>query len=196
MARKLKELSDRKATLGRPNFQFGISSLLILMLAVAVATLTVREISFRLGPAVAAVFILMVLSIFLHVAGAFLGGRLRASEEVANEEDPQDEEEITSRMVQPLQAEQDDFAPATQLSKQAPLKRQPVYYAIGFGAVFFAIVASIVLTWFMWDHLAIINVLFGAVCAAVIGGLFGFLAGSFYQVVRGALDEAKKDAPR
>lgn len=194
MARKLKELSDRKAGLGRPTFQFSISSILILMLVVAVAIQAVREIHFRLGPAVAAVFVLTVVSIFLHVAGAILGGRLRSSEEVVDEEDSEDEDEITSRMVQPLQAEQGDFAPATQLSKQAPLKRQPVYYAIGFGAAFFAIVASIVLVWFMWDHLAIINVLFGAVSAAVIGGLFGFLASSFYQVVRSALDEAKKDA--
>lgn len=194
MARKLKELGDRKKGLGRPTFQFSIRSLLALMFAVAVAILAVREIHFRFGPAVAAVLILMVLSIFLHVAGAILGGRLRSSEEVTNQDESEDGEEVASRMVQPLRAEQGDFAPATQLSKQAPLKRQPVYYAVGFGSAFFAIVASIVLIWFMWDDLAIVSVLFGVVSAAVIGGLFGFLAGSFYQVVRDALDEAKKDA--
>ena len=56
--------------------------------------------------------------------------------------------------------------------------------------------ASAVLTWFMWNDLAIVNVLFGAVSAAVIGGLFGFLISSLYQVVRAALDEAQKDATR
>lgn len=197
MARKLKELRDHKSTL---SLQFSLRTLMLFMLAVAVTVLIVREIHYSFGPAYAAVVVLTMLSIFAHVAGAALGGRLRSSKDVApvlaEEEEDGDEEEIESRLIQPMEAQQADFAPQTQLSQQKPLNLEPIYYFVGAGAAFCAITASIVLTWYMWDTLAIVNVLFGAVSAAMIGGLFGFLAGSLYQVVRSALTEAEKDARR
>ena len=48
----------------------------------------------------------------------------------------------------------------------------------------------------MWDDLAIVNVLFGAFSASVIGGLFGFWVGSLFQVVRSAVAEAQESAAK
>jgi predicted lysophospholipase L1 biosynthesis ABC-type transport system permease subunit len=199
MTRKLRELNDRKSGLSFQYRNYSLRSLFVLTAVVAVGVLIVQEIHFRFGPSAAAVIILAVLSIFAHVAGAALGGRLRASQDVGNsdtEDDGEDPEGSVGKLTQPMEARKSDFAPTTQLSKQKPLQRQPIYYGVGIGAAFCSIVASAVLTWFMWNDLAIVNVLFGAVSAAVIGGLFGFLATSLYQVVREALDEAQKDATR
>lgn len=157
-------------------------------------TLLVRELYLWFGGPGAAVAIFAGLSIFAHVAGAALGTKLRASEEVIPL--PQADEnkiEIEPRLLQPLEAKASDFAPATQLSHQRRLNRKPIYYAVGFGASFGAILASGILTLVMWDNLAIVNVLFGASSAAVIGGLFGFWLSSFFQVVRSALAEASED---
>lgn len=199
MPRKIQELSDRKNSLSRSEFQFSVSSIFLLTFLVAVSVLFLRELSLRFGPAASAVVILAVLSIFAHLAGAVLGGRLRAKDDIVEVDASNDEANYSDRSrdvkhVQPLEAQPNDFAPATELSHQKPLDRRPIYYAIGTGSIFCAIVASIVLTWFMWDDLRFINVLFGAVSAAVIGGLIGCLLGSFYQVVRSALSEAQKDA--
>lgn len=198
MARRIRELRDRKSAL---SLQFSLRALLLMMFGVAVSVLIVREVHAWFGAAYAAVMILTVLSIFAHVAGAALGGRLRASKDVelrfkTGEASDVDGEEIESRLLQPMEAQQADFARQTQLSEQRPLNLEPIYYFVGVGAVFCAIAASVVLIWYMWDSLAIVNVLFGAASAAMIGGLFGFLAGSLYQVVRSALSEAQKDARR
>ena len=191
MTRKVRELNDRKTGL-KPAFQFSISTLLILIAVVAISILVLRDLNSRFGPAVTAVVVLAILSIFAHVAGAVIGGKLRSSEEVRRDQDGEDDE-VESRLLQPTEAQQSDFAPTTQLSKQKPLNRQPLYYAVGFGAFFSSVIASIVLVWFMWDNLAIANVLFGALSAAVIGGLFGFWVGILYQVARNALREAQED---
>lgn len=199
MTRKLRELNDRKSSLSFQYRNYSLRSLFLLTAVVAVSVLIIQEIHFRFGPSAAAVIILAALSIFAHIAGAALGGRLRASQDVARQQDEEADEnqdDSTSKLVQPMEAQESDFAPTTQLSKQKPLHRQPIYYGVGIGSGFCSIVASAVLTWFMWNDLAIVNVLFGAVSAAVIGGLFGFLISSLYQVVRGALDEAQKDATR
>ena len=191
MARQLRELRDRKAGLSRPAFQFSINSILVVTAVIATSILAIQEIHSRFGPAAAAVVILAILSVFAHIAGAAIGDRLRASEELPDATE-MDTEEIESRLKQPVHAQVTDFAPATQLSRQKALERRPLYYAVGTGATTCAILASIVLVWFMWDDLAIVNVLFGACSAAVIGGLLGFCACSFYQVVRSALSEAEK----
>lgn len=188
MRRNLRELRDRKKVI-TPTFQFSIRAVLWVTALTAFAILVVLEIHHRFGPIAVAVTVLAFLSIFAHVAGAALGSRLRASSD-----DPQlpgDADSVEPHLVQPLKAQKSDFEPATQLRYQKPLKRTPIYYSVGTGAAFGAVVASCILTWYMWDDLAIVNVLFGAVCAALIGGLFGFLFGSLYQVVRNALEEAK-----
>ncbi len=190
MARDVKELRDRKSVI-TPSFQFSLRSIFWLTLIVAAGTLFLREIQFRFGPVATAVTVLTLLSIFAHVAGAALGSRLRSSPDMAPQDD-EDEEEPSKHLLQPTRARQTDFAPTTQLSEQKPLERKPIYIAIGSGAFIAATVASIILTWFMWDNLAIANVLFGAVSAAVIGGIFGYLISSLYQVVRDALAEAQE----
>lgn len=203
MQRKTRELSDRKQNLSRSEFQFSVSSIFILTFLVAVAIVFLRELSLRFGPAASAVVILAVLSILAHVAGAVIGGRLRAKDHItttpndANPDetnDPNQQSLETQKHVQPLEAKATDFAPPTELSHQKPLERRPIFYGVGIGAGFGAAVASIILTWYMWDDLQVINVVFGAVCSAVIGGFFGYLFSSLYQVVRSAFSEAQKDA--
>ena len=197
MGRNLRQLSDRKQAIF-PAFQFSIRSIFLITALVALAILFLREVNLRFGPIATAVSVLTFLSIFGHVAGAALGSRLRSSRDLPDRDlerdDVPDDEALVpeQRLVQPLEAQSSDFAPATQLSHQKPLNNKPIYWAVGSGAVFGSLVASIVLTWFMWDDLAIVNVLFGAVSAAVIGGLFGYLLGSLYQVVRDALAEAQE----
>lgn len=191
MARDVKELRDRKSVI-TPSFRYSLRSIFWLTFAVAAGTLFLREIQFRFGPVATAVTVLTLLSIFAHVAGAALGSRLRSSPDM----DPDDasDDHPPEFLLQPTRARQSDFAPTTQLSEQKPLERKPIYIAIGSGAFIAATLASIVLTWFMWDNLAIANVLFGAVSAAVIGGIFGYLISSLYQVVRAALAEAQEQS--
>jgi hypothetical protein len=195
MARKVRELRDRKTALSAPNIQFSVQSVFLFTAAVAVMTLFVRELHLWFGAAVAAVAVLTGLSIFAHVAGVALGTRLRASEDqpLPSADENEVQIEIEPGLIQPLETKASDFAPATQLSHQKRLKRKPVYYAVGFGASLAAIMASVILTMVMCDNLAIANILFGAFSAAVIGGLFGFWLSSFFQVVRSALAEASED---
>ena len=192
MARNLRQLSDRKQAIS-PSFQFSIRSIFMITALIALAILFLLEVNQRFGPVATAVSIITFLSIFAHVAGAALGSRLRSSKDAAKASDEEtDNEEPQGAVLQPLEAQSTDFAPVTQLSHQKPLNNKPIYWAVGSGAAIASILASIVLTWFMWDDLAIVNVLFGAVSAAVIGGLFGYLLGSLYQVVRDALAEAQE----
>jgi len=193
MNRKLQPLSDRREVVTKSNGQVSIRSLLWLTLVAAFGTLFMRELYVRFGPTAAFVAMLASLSIAAHVAGAAIGSRFRKRDTVRLSE--QDEEDVTAapKHVQPLVAAERDFAPQTELSRQQPLNRRPVLWGIGIGASVGAILASIILTLVMWDSIAIVNVLFGAFSAAVIGGLFGFWLSSFFQVVRSALSDAQKN---
>ena len=158
--------------------------------AFAFGWLFLQELFERFGLLAALVAVLAGLSIFAHVAGAFVGSRYRKiGIETPNPEISEDEAQ-----PRPMAAKQSDFAPVTELSQQQPLSKTPIYWAIGIGASVCAILASIILTWFMWNNLAIANVLFGSISAAVIGGLLGFWISSFFQVVRSALADAQKNS--
>lgn len=195
MARKLIPLSDRRDVVTNSNGQISIRGLLWLTLLAAMGTLFMRELYVRFGPTAAFVAALAFLSIAAHVAGAAMGSRFRKKDAVATIEPSEDEngEPLPPKHMQPLEAKEADFAPATELSRQQPLNRRPIVWAIGIGASASATLASIILTLVMWDNLAIVNVLFGAFSAAVIGGLLGFWLSSFFQVVRSALSDAQKN---
>jgi hypothetical protein len=47
-----------------------------------------------------------------------------------------------------------------------------------------------------WQHITAAGVALGVCSSAVLGGLAGFLASSFYTVARGAWREALGDAPQ
>lgn len=189
MARKLRELNDRKTSVRSKGLTLSVWSLQIMTIVIVLMILFVREVYLWFGAAAAAVAILSGLSIFAHVAGAALGTRLRAGKDLPDSDD------ATPKLIQPVEALDSDFAPQTRLSHQTPLDRKPIYVAVGMGAAFAALAASVILTLVMWDDLAIVNVLFGAFSAAVIGGLFGFWLSSLFQVLHGAVVEAQDDAP-
>lgn len=193
MPREVRQLNDRKQVLSGPSFQFSIKTLFFITLLAAGAILLLRELYLWYGPVAVAVAALTLLSIFAHVAGAALGNRLRAGESVPGSPES-DDEEVQPGLIQPIDVRDSDFAPTTELSREKPLSRKPIYYACGIGAFLGASVASVILTLVMWDDLAIVNVLFGACSAAVIGGLFGLLLSSFFQVARDALNEAQKES--
>ena len=190
MSRRLTELRDRKEGL-TPPAQFTIRTLLLLMAGTALSLLAIIEIHRRFGPAAAAASVLALLSVFAHLAGAVLGDRLREAKD-ANTAEGDDDEVTYVRHLQPTEAQQSDFEPATKLSHKKELKRKPVGVAVGCGAIVCASLASVVLTIVMWERLAAVNVVFGAASAAVIGGLFGFWLSSLFQVARDAISEAQE----
>lgn len=184
MARQFRELRDRRP--GLPPPQFSVFSLLLLTTSVA----GMIVLGLRVGPMAALVALLAILSVVAHVAGAALGERLRGRQgDYAEGPDEGD----AVRIRQPTQAQPSDFAQATQLSHKRALHRRPIAWCIGLGAGLAAILGSTILCIVMWDDLSIPNVMFGAVSAAVIGGMIGFWVGSLYQVARSALAEAKEE---
>lgn len=191
MNRNFQKLRDRRNLSTRPVSQFSLRTLLLVTTAVALGILFLQELAERFGIVAAFVAILAALSIFAHVAGAAIGSRFRTlrSESAASDID----DEVTEHH-QPLKAVATDFAPRTELSRQQPLTRKPIYWSVGIGACGCATVAAFILTLVMWQDLAIVNVLFGAFSAAVLGGLLGFWIGSFFQVVRSALADAQKES--
>lgn len=191
MNRNLRKLEDRRQLPAKLISQVSLRTLLLLMVFFALGILFLQEITERYGLVAALVAVLAGLSIFAHVAGAALGSRLRmhaSGDPVSGSE----QQEVEHR--QPLSAVETDFAPITELSQQQPLTRRPIYWAVGIGAGACATLAAVLLTLAMRDSLAIVNVLFGAFSAAVIGGLLGFWVSSFFQVVRSALANAQKEA--
>ena len=170
--------------------------MLWITLAAALGTLFMRELYLRFGPTAAFVAALAFLSVFAHVAGAAIGSRFRKLDTTSPSKPAEEDDDSAApkpKHLQPLEATENDFAPATELSRQQPLNRRPIFWSVGIGASVSAVLASIILTLVMWENLAIVNVLFGAFSAAVIGGLLGFWLSSFFQVVRSALSDAQKN---
>ena len=190
MNRPLRKLQDQRRL--RPMAQFSLRTLMLMMALCAISIWSLQEITQRYGLLASLACILAALSIFAHLAGAAIGNHFRRMDRKL---DASDVENTSSTIVhrQPLVASKNDFVPPTELSRQQPLVLKPIYWAIGIGALSSAILASIILTLYLWDDLAIVNVLFGAVSAAVIGGLMGFAISSFLQVVRSALADAEKN---
>lgn len=166
---------------------------MLVMALCAVCLVTARALAQQFGMAAVLGFTLAVLSVLAHLTGAALGNRgRRLSGKLAGKFELADTDEEPA-VRQPMTALESDFAPATQLSRQQPLVCKPIFWSVGIGAIAAAMLASVVLTLYMWDHLLIRNVVFGALSAAVLGGLFGFLISSFLQIVSHALAEAKRD---
>ena len=189
MPRILREITDRRPGLHPP--QFTVRMLLSVTALVGIL-ITVAQ---GMDPVGMVVIVIALLSIIAHVASTVIGGQLRSNgARTANDSSPDNDEQHaihTSRWVQPMHAEASDFAPVTHLSQFEPLNRKPIVVSIGVGAGMgalaggtFVCVASL--------HATLVNVLFGAISAAVLGGLFGFWTSSFFQVVFGAWTQAQK----
>ena len=121
MAHRLRELTDRKTPLIAPRLQFSLRTVMLSTAGLAITLLAVREINARFGFPAAGLTILGILSIVAHVAGAALGGRLRSSPYVKDE---QGGDELAAKITQPIEVHQSDFAPTTQLSHHRPLNRK------------------------------------------------------------------------
>jgi len=189
MTREFRELSDRRPGLPPPQF----SLLMLLVLITAIAVILVLRV--RSGPVAAFVAVLAALSIFAHMAGTAIGGRLRSGRRRAVIESVSDDDTAeTHRMRQPLRAQESDFARTTQLSHKTALERKPILISIGLAAGLFAVLGGTILSIVMWNDFSIVNVLFGSFSSAVLGGFFGFWLSSFFQVLRNAVDEAQEDA--
>jgi uncharacterized membrane protein len=184
MSRPLREVADRRPGLEPPKF-----SLRALMAAMAVAALAITMGKW-LGPLGAGVAVIGALSIIAHVAGAAIGGRLRARDaatlprdDAASDQEPPGSGPV---WLQPVSAHASDFAPPTKLSHHTPLQRKPVLICSFVAAALAAVAGAVFVAVATWQRVTVINVLFGAGSAAVLGGLFGFWASSLFQVVRSA----------
>ncbi len=190
MPRTLREISDRRAGLNPPQFTL---RMLLAVTALVGILITVAQ---GMDPVSTVVVVIALLSIIAHVASTVIGGQLRSNgARPTDGNSPENDEELAiheSRWVQPMHAEASDFAPATHLSHCQPLNRKPIVMSIGVGAGIGSLAGGTFVCVAAW-HTTWVNVLFGAISAAVLGGLFGFWTSSLFQVVYGAWTQAQKD---
>ena len=190
MPRTLREISDRRPGLNPP--QFTLRMLLVVTALVGILITAAQG----MDPVGTVVVVIALLSIVAHVASTVIGGQLRSNgARTTDDNPPENDEEFAlheSRWVQPMHAEASDFAPATHLSHCEPLNRKPIVVSVGVGAAMGALAGGTFVFVAPW-HATLVNILFGAISAAVLGGLFGFWTSSFLQVVCGAWAQARKD---
>ena len=184
MQREFRELSDRRSGLRPPQFTLRTA----LLLTASVAALIV--VGMRLGAIPAFAGVIALLTILAHMVSTAIGSQLSRNRDLSL-----DDGDVPSepRIRQPAAAHPSDFAPATQLSRKKALDRRPIFLAVGLGAGSSALLSCVALSFLMWPNVSMINVLFGAASAAVIGGMIGFWLGSLFQVARSALSEAQKE---
>ena len=192
MGRSHRELADHRPGLSPPQF-----SLRFLLVAMALLGGLIT-IAMRSGPIGAFVGAIAVLSIFAHVASTAIGSQLRRGRRAPPESSVEGTSSASAspEFVQPMEAEPEDFAPATELSHRAALNRRPVIIAMATGATLAALLGGAILTIVMWEDFSIVNILFGAFSSAIIGAMFGFWLSSFFQVVSSAVSQAQKDATK
>ena len=174
---------DRRAGLPPPKFR--LSTLFWIITSVSCLLLAMKA----LGPIGASVLALFMLAIAAHVLGNVLGTRLRQQGDVAVDEDGR--AVLGGSLKQVRLPEPHEFAPATNLSKHHPLGRSNSASA-GVGALLGAVASCSALTYFGWEHATFVNVAFGTVASAILGGLFAFWLSSFLRVFWDALHDAQR----
>jgi len=112
-----------------------------------------------------------------HVAGNALGTRLREATD----------RDLARTAAQPPVGFVPPPSPPTRLQRRASLGRLVVVSAAVGGACG-GLIGAAALRWLAASSLA--GAVFGGVSSAVIGGLLGFLAASFVEIVRTSLREA------
>jgi hypothetical protein len=135
--------------------------------------------------------VLILLSTLAHVAGNALGSQLRTNGSQPLRKvgyDLSDRVPIT----QPLSPTETDFAPVTRLGCHAALGRVK-FVALGAGGLLGAVLGGVLLAATNSGRATIANVALGSLSFAVLGGLLGFWACSFLQVISGAWSEARRD---
>ncbi len=179
----------RRPTAGLRPPQFGTRALLAWVAMVA----ALLAIAMRLGPAITAAVLMVLLAVLAHVAGNAIGTRLRQS---ASRTLADSEVEETGSAIgpnRPFRLNAAHFAPITALSDRRSLGRS-MLVAIGAGALLGSALGGTLLAYVNWQRATIVNIAFGAVSFGILGGFVGFGAGSFLQVCWGALSQAHHNA--
>jgi hypothetical protein len=137
--------------------------------------------------------VLALLCVAAHVAGNALGAQLRANGSQPLRDPAADHGLGGSgeRIVRPPSPTEADFAPVTALSYHTALGRV-MFVAIGAGGVLGGVLGGGVLAVANWERATIANTALGAISCAVLGGLWGFWASSFFKVIWRAWSEAKR----
>jgi hypothetical protein len=142
------------------------------------------------GSHAAALAILFALAVIAHVVGNAMGTRLRQNGDTPPCDRPA--RNPAGRRDRPQAA---DFAPATKLRNRSALGR-PIAWITVSGTVAGGLLGGFVF-WRLVDRPAdYAGVLCGALAAAVLGGIWTFVAASFLQVAGGAMWQALRDSNR
>lgn len=138
-----------------------------------------------LPAAVNIVLAILILSVLAHVLGNALGMQLRGSGNRPLPDQPL--EGVPLRAAAPLASE--SFAPPSQLTERRPLGRL-TYVFPALGAVTAATGGYFWLLAMLGRKATLGNVSFGVGAFLVIGGILGYLAGTFLKVLVAANVEA------
>ena len=136
------------------------------------------------GPLAAFGLLLLVLSVFAHVIGAALGGRLRSIGNMT----PADGEQAPGRRS-PGRVQQHEYAPATALRRRTALSTATIAFTVS-GAALAGVGGGALLIWITWGSVNLSTAAVAVGSSSVLGGLLGFATGSFTQIAGGAWREA------
>ena len=176
VAHRASDVADSDERLGLNPPQFGVTSLLGLMAAVALLVTAWQA----LGPLWALVITLFTLAILAHVAGNAIGTKLR---------DAGSRPARTVTAQHPQTAAAHHFAPTTQLSHKKRIGWPTLIVSAGLALVG-AIAGGAVLAHFNWNRLTLANLTLSVVSCGVLAGLWGFWLCSFAKVALHAWQEA------
>jgi FtsH-binding integral membrane protein len=174
---------DRR-TEGQPSedesrpLQFRLATLLKI---VAVLCLLLGSLK-SFGPLFALAVLLLMLTLFAHVAGNAMGTRLRQEGNRTAQQSPDRISIDTSQHV----------GIGTPLGKRASLGRGMILVTI-LGVVSGAILGGTLLAWTHSNQLTFFSLTLGVFASGVIGGLSGFLAGSFLSVLAQVVLQVQKE---
>jgi hypothetical protein len=163
--------------------QFGLRTLLLVVAGCAVV-LAILRLGW-LSPIAIGVIAFLAVSVFLHVAGNAIGTRLR---EIGDKNGSLQEDPAPPVVRRPRPQ---DFAPATLLGQRRSLG-WTIIVAVSVGITTGAIGGGLWTFSAARGHAGIIEVTFGVVAFAVLGGIASFATVGFAQVLFGAIFQAMR----
>jgi hypothetical protein len=173
-------LDDHRPGLQPPRFSLASLFLIVTVLGVLFAAMT------YLGAYAVLIFVVFLLTVAAHVAGNAIGTQLR---ENGNRRPMSDAPRPKQRPIAPT-----DFAPASQLHHRSALG-MPIVITTVVGSVVGGALGGYGLTMLM-ERPTLSAILLGVIASAVLGGIWTFIASSFFQVATGALRQATRDTER
>jgi hypothetical protein len=177
-------LSDLRPGIGPP--RFGLRTMLLLMTAVCVVLVAYTW----FGAYVSMLLALFVLAIFAHIAGNWLGTRLR---DAGSRQLPAEQAgSVWHSTAKGKDLAPQHFAPASHLHQRSPLPRF-VVITVGVGLLA-GTAGGALLVWFVNGPRATLgNVAAGAVAFGILGAFFTFLLASFAEAGWRAVAQATRD---